>query len=125
MEKVYFTNKLIYKVYLTSTPEEDNGFDWKKDDSHCCIGDINYSDAGLVNIDDLIESLIELREKGSNYVACDWHCNHSELEVHGFNFRKSTDDEVKAEQDKLKSKNDLLVKRRIEDLEKQIAKLKS
>jgi hypothetical protein len=34
-----------------------------KDDSHSCIGDVNYSDAGLVNIDDLIESLIELREK--------------------------------------------------------------
>jgi hypothetical protein len=33
-----------------------------KDDSHSCIGDVNYSDAGLVNIDDLIESLIE-REK--------------------------------------------------------------
>jgi hypothetical protein len=50
-----------------------------KDDSHSCIGDVNYSDAGLVNIDDLIESLIELREKGSNYVACDWHCDHQNL----------------------------------------------
>jgi hypothetical protein len=29
MNKVYFT-KLIDKVYLTSTPEEDNGFDWQK-----------------------------------------------------------------------------------------------
>jgi hypothetical protein len=74
-----------------------------KDDSHSCIGDVNYSDAGLVNIDDLIESLIELR-KGSNYVACDWHCDHSELEVHGFNFRKSTDDEVKVEEEKLNLK---------------------
>jgi hypothetical protein len=27
-----------------------------------------------------------------------------ELEVHGFNFRKSTDDEVKVEEDKVKSK---------------------
>jgi hypothetical protein len=125
MSKVYFTSKLIDKVYLTSTPEEDNGLDWEKDNSYQTLGDENYSDAGLVNIDDLIESLQELKLKGSNYIACDWHCDHQELEVHAFNFRKSNTEEVKIEEDKIKAKNDLLKKRQIEDLEKQLAKLKS
>ena len=125
MNKVYFTNKFINKTHLTSTPEEDNGFDFEKDNDYQTIGDTNYSDAGLVKIDELIKTLQDLKEKGSNYVACDWHCDHQELEVHGFNFRKSNDEEVKIEEDKIQAKKDLLKKRQIEDLEKQLAKLKS
>ena len=125
MSKVYFTNKFINKTYLTSTPEEDNGFDFEKDDDYQTIGDTNYSDSGLVKIDELIKTLQDLKEKGSNYVACDWHCDHQELEIHGFNFRKSNDEEVKIEEDKIQAKKDLLKKRQIEDLEKQLAKLKS
>lgn len=125
MSKVYFTNKFINKTYLTSTPEEDNRFDFEKDDDYQTIGDTNYSDSGLVKIDELIKTLQDLKEKGSNYVACDWHCDHQELEIHGFNFRKSNDEEVKIEEDKIQAKKDLLKKRQIEDLEKQLAKLKS
>lgn len=126
MSKVYFTSKLIDKVYLTSTPEEDNGLDWEKDNSYQTLGDENYSDAGLVKIDELIKTLQDLKDKGSNYVACDWHCDHQELEVHGFNFRKSnTEEEVKVEEDKIQAKKEILKKRQIEDLEKQLAKLKS
>ena len=110
MSKVYFTNKFINKTYLTSTPEEDNGFDFEKDNDYQTIGDTNYSDAGLVKIDELIKTLQDLKEKGSNYVTCDWHCDHQELEVHGFNFRKSNDDEVKIEEDKIQAKKDLLKK---------------
>lgn len=125
MSEVYFTNKFIDKICLTSTPQEDNGFDYEKDDDYDIIGDTNYSDAGLVKIDELIKTLQDLKDKGSNYVACDWHCDHQELEVHGFNFRKSNKEEVKAEEDKIQTKKDLLKKRQIEDLEKQLAKLKS
>lgn len=125
MSKVYFTNKFIEKKYLTSNPQEDNGFDYEVNDDYKEIGDYNQSDAGRVKIDELIKTLQDLKEKGSNYVACDWHCDHQELEVHGFNFRKSNDEEVKIEEDKIQAKKDLLKKRQIEDLEKQLAKLKS
>lgn len=125
MNKVYFTNKFIDKRYLTSTPEEDNGFDYEKDDGYQTLGDRNNSDAGLVKIDELIKTLQDLKDKGSNYVACDWHCDHQELEVHGFNFRKATEEEVKIEEDKIKVEKNILKKRQIEELERQLAKLKS
>jgi hypothetical protein len=74
-----------------------------KDDSHSCIGDVNYSDAGLVNIDDLIESLIELREKDLTMLHVIGIVITQNLRFM-VNFRKSTDDEVKVEEDKVKSK---------------------
>lgn len=99
-----FTNKFIEKKYLTSNPQEDNGFDYESDDDYREIGDVNQSDSGLVKIDDLITILQELKDKGSNYVACDWHCDHQELDVYGFNYRKSTYEEVKVVEDEAKVK---------------------
>jgi hypothetical protein len=105
MDIIYFTNKFIGKDFLISSPQEDNGFNYENDYKE--LGDFNQSDAGLVKIDELINILKELKDKGSNYVACDWHCDHGELEVYGFNYRKSTDEEVKVIEDATKLEKEL------------------
>jgi hypothetical protein len=125
MKITYFTNKFIGKKYLTSNPQEDNGFDYEIDDDYREIGDVNQSDAGLVKIDDLITILQQLKDKGSNYVACDWHCDHQELDVYGFNYRKSTDVEVQAVEDAANAKKELLKQRQIKEMEEKLAKLKA
>lgn len=129
MSKLYFTNKFIDKKYLESNPEEDNGFDYENHDDYeeikIGISDSNYSDAGLVKIDELITILQELKDKGANYVACDWHCDHQELEVYGFNYRKSTDEEVQEVENAEKVKKELLKQRQIKEMEEKLAKLKA
>ena len=125
MSKLYFTNKFIEKKYLASYPHEDNGFDWDVNEDYEEIGDNNQSDAGLVKIDELITILQGLKEKGANYVACDWHCDHQELDVYGFNYRKSTDEEVQAIEDAAKAKKELLKQRQIKEMEEKLAKLKA
>lgn len=121
----YFTNKFIGKKYLISNPQEDNGFDYDIDDDYREIGDVNQSDAGLVKIDELITILQELKENGANYVACDWHCDHQELEVHGFNYEKSTEEEIQSIEDAAKLKKELLKQRQIKEMEEKLAKLKA
>ncbi len=64
METLYFTTTYITKEYLSSTPYEDNGFDYDKYDDYIELGDENYSDAGVVNIQLLIDELEKLKEKG-------------------------------------------------------------
>ena len=125
MNITYFTNKFIGKHYLTSNPQEDNGFDYETDDDYKEIGDINQSDAGFVKIDELITILQELKDKGANYVACDWHCDHQELDVYGFNYRKSTDEEVQAVEEAANAKKELLKQRQIKEMEEKLAKLKA
>ena len=125
MSKLYFTTNFIEKKYLASYPHEDNGFDWDVNEDYEEIGDTNQSDAGLVKIDDLITILQELKDKGANYVACDWHCDHQELDVYGFNYIKSTDEEVQAIEDAVKVKKELLKQRQIKEMEDKLAKLKA
>ena len=125
MSKLYFTTNFIEKKYLASYPHEDNGFDWDVNEDYEEIGDVNQSDAGLVKIDELITILQELKDKGANYVACDWHCDHQELDVYGFNYRKSTDEEVQAIEDAAKAKKELLKQRQIKEMEEKLAKLKA
>lgn len=125
MNITYFTNKFIEEKCLISNPQEDNGFDYEIDDDYRETGDVNQSDAGLVKIDELITILQELKDKGANYVACDWHCDHQELEVQGFNYRKSTDEEVQVVEDAAKAKKELLKQRQIKEMEDKLAKLKA
>lgn len=121
----YFTSKFIGEESLMSCPQEDNGFDYEIDDQYKETGDLNQCDAGLVKIDELITILQGLKNKGANYVACDWHCDHGELEVYGFNYRKSTDEEVQAVEEAEKAKKELLKQKLIKEMEEKIAKLKA
>ena len=123
-KEIFFNLKNIGHRDIASRSEEDLGLDWDHHSDSKTFGDTLYSDAGLVKIVDLISALVELNSKGANYVACDWHDDHQELEVYGVEFRLSTPKEVatyiaKRDQDK-KESDEAKIKR----LEEQLKTLK-
>lgn len=123
-KEIFFNLKNIGHKDIAARSEEDLGLDWDIHSDTKTLGDILYSDAGLVKIEDLISALVELNSKGANYVACDWHCDHQELEVYGVEFRLSTPEEVAeyiAKRDKYKKESD---EAKIKRLEEQIKTLK-
>jgi hypothetical protein len=122
--EIFFNLKSIGRKDIVARSEEDLGLDWDHHSDTKTFGDALYLEAGLVKIDELISTLVELNSKGANYVACDWHCDHQELEVYGVEFRLSTPEEVatyiaKRDQDK-KESDEAKIKR----LEEQIKTLK-
>jgi hypothetical protein len=123
-KEIFFNLKNIGRRDIVARSEEDLGLDWDHHSDSKTFGDTLYSNAGLVKIVDLISALVELNSKGANYVACDWHDDHQELEVYGVEFRLSTPDEVakyiaKRDQDK-KESDEAKIKR----LEEQLKTLK-
>jgi hypothetical protein len=122
-KEIFFNLKNIGHKSIAARSEEDLGLDWDHHSDTKTFGDTLYSDAGLVKIEDLISTLVELNSKGANYVACDWHEDHQELEVYGVEFRLSTPAEVaeyitKRDQDK-KESDEAKIKR-LEDQLKQL-----
>jgi hypothetical protein len=96
MEDIFYTHqKFIQKTSLESRPEEKLGFNYDTYVDLKELGDSNRSESGLVSIDNLITSLEKMKSNGCNYVSCDWHCDHVELDLYGFEYRLATDDEVK------------------------------
>jgi hypothetical protein len=123
-KEIFFNLKSIGRKDIVARSEEDLGLDWDHHSDSKTFGDTLYSDAGLVKIEELISTLVELNSKGANYVACDWHCDHQELEVYGVEFRLATPEEVatyiaKRDQDK-KESDEAKIKR----LEEQLKTLK-
>lgn len=125
MKTIYFTSKNIGKtVNIESRPEDEIGYDWETE-NYQIIGDEQLSDTGLVNIDTLISTLESFKEKGANFVSCDWHCDHGELDVSGYNFTHSSDSEINIAKDAMLAKKELLKQRQIKELEDKLAKLKA
>jgi hypothetical protein len=124
MSVIYFTQKLIDKQYMLDTAHEDNGLDYEIHDNYENLGDTLHSDAGLVSIEKLISVLVDMNSKGANYVSCDWHCDHQELEVHGVLYRASTKEEIQVELDKHTQKLEASKQREIEALELKLKTLK-
>lgn len=124
MEKFYTTSKFIEKTYLNSVPEFDLGFDYNG--QHIEIGDDPYdkSEAGPVLISDLMQKLQLLQNNGANYVCCDWHCGHGELDIYGFKMTVSTLDDIGCYLDVLKTKSQKTKENEIANLEKRLILLK-
>ena len=95
MSTLYTHLTKVKEAYIESRPEEDLGLDYDVHTQDENIGEECYTDAGFVNIDKLIQTLNYFKESGANYVACDWHSDHQELELYGVNLRLATDDEIK------------------------------
>lgn len=73
MEKInsetFYTKMIeIEKVSLSKVDEESFGFDWENQELE--IIDKKYYDADLVDISELIDVLINLKENGANYAMC-------------------------------------------------------
>ena len=122
----YITSKFIEKKSLEARPEDDLGYEWDVHENFEIIGDEPYhkSEAGLVKIDILIQELVEMKAKGANYVGCDWHCDHQELDLYGFNLTTSKSDEIQAKIDVLKEKELKTKQAAIATLEEKLKKLK-
>jgi hypothetical protein len=123
-KEIFFNLKKIGRKDIVSRSEEDLGLDWDFHSDAKTLGDALYLEAGLVKIEDLISILVELNSKGANYVACDWHCDHQELEVYGVEFRLATPEEVAeyiVKRDQHKKESD---ESKIKRLEEQLKTLK-
>ena len=116
--------KNIGQVDIRANAEEDLGLDWDVHSDTTTLGEVLYADAGLVKIEELIATLIDLNSRGANYVSCDWHCDHQELEVYGVEYRLATGDEVKPVLEKRKELAEKKKAREIELLEEKLKKLK-
>ena len=116
--------KNIGQVDIRANAEEDLGLDWDVHSDTTTLGEAVYADAGLVKIEELIATLIDLNSKGANYVACDWNCDHQELEVLGVEYRLATGDEVKPVLEKRRELAEKKKAREIELLEEKLKKLK-
>ncbi len=121
MKKFYIKTKLIKELYSPSDPDGDLGFD------HNIHEDLVNDQEGwiegvLVNIDDVIDKLQDLKSSGANYVDIYPHEDHRELEIRGFEIRTLTDDEIQkivdAENLKEKQRRESEIKRLEEKLEK-------
>jgi len=103
MENVLFLHqKNIQEISLDSRPFEELGFDYDTHEDYTELGETLFSDAGLVNIENLINKLTEMRSHGATHVACDWHCDHQELDLYGVEYRLATQDEIDAYHNKNK-----------------------
>jgi hypothetical protein len=122
----YITTKFVEKDEIYSRPEEDFGYDYKNDNRVETIGDMywDYTESGLVNIDVMIQRLEELKQKGSNYVGCEWHCDHGEMELYGFNINKSSQSEVDEYLEGIKTKERKKKEVEIKLLEDKVKNLK-
>ena len=123
-KEIFFNLKNIGHKGIAARSEEDLGLDWDIHSDTKTFGDALYLEAGLVKIEELISTLVELNSKGANYVACDWHCDHQELEVYGVEFRLATPEEAAeyiAKRDQYKKESD---EAKIKRLEEQLKTLK-
>lgn len=126
MDTFFITSKFIGNKSLESRPEEDLGFDYDNYGNFDFIGNEPYdkSDAGVVDIVQLMAILMEMKAKGANYVACDWHCDHQELDLYGFNITASTSEEIKIKLDGLRHIKQKTKELEIAKLEKTLENLK-
>lgn len=103
-KNTYVTSKFKEKSYLEETTSDNFGFDWNTNSYFEIIGDKPWEKtrSGLIEINRLIDELVSLREKGSNYVGCEYHCDHRELELFGFELTSSTQEEIDYHKEKEK-----------------------
>lgn len=93
----YIKSVLKRKISMESRPAEEMGYNSDDIDSdYEFIGDVPYhkTDAGLVNIKTLIEKLKEMESEGINYVGCEYHSDHVELDLYGFVLEEPTESEL-------------------------------
>ena len=123
--EMYFKQRLINQIHLEARPEEEHGFSYDVHDDFTVIQEGRCdSESEAVNIDTLIESLNSLKASGANYVSCDWHCDHQELELYGYEFRKANAEEIKEHELKIANLELSRRQKEILRLENELSKLK-
>lgn len=124
MENIYIHQKNIQEISIESRPHEELGYDYEIHDDYFELGEKLNSDAGLVKIEELINKLTEMRSHGATHVACDWHCDHQELDLYGVEYRLATQEEIDAFHNKNKKQAEDKKQREIQLLEDKLKTLK-
>lgn len=130
-EHVYVT-QLHVKSFDESEIDFDMDADFKlekeDDDNYQYLAIIDKGSGAMVDntpihIDRMIKILAELKKKGCNYVALDYHCDHIGYEVSGFIITPSTPEEIEEVEQKDAKKKAAEVKvKALVDEAKKIAK---
>jgi hypothetical protein len=74
-------------------------------------------------IDEAIEMLQKMKEKGANYIEIDYHCDHVSYLFSGWEIRLATPEEEAAETDAQKSEQMQQKEEKIKELQKQLREL--
>jgi hypothetical protein len=125
MENIIFIHQNnIKQTSLDCRPHEELGYDYETHDDYIEIGDVLQTDGGLVNIETLINKLTEMRSHGATHVACDFHCDHVELDLYGVEYRLAKPEEIQAFHDRKNQSEEKRKQREIEALEIKLNTLK-
>ena len=123
---IYAKRELVYKNELSEIDiqlQDEFGFDWEKHDDFIINGDSNgYADAYPINIEEVIQELVNMKDAGATHVEIGYHCDHIGYIFEGYRIKSMTTEEVenvenekKAEEEKQKKIAEL--KRQIQMLE--------
>jgi hypothetical protein len=109
-EIMYITKEVIGDVEHSEIDfliRDDFGFDYENDQELVEIevgnGDVRNEP---ISIDTLIESLQELKQKGSTHVALNYHTDHIGYEMTGYKIYLSTEEQINSYEEKLKIKRE-------------------
>jgi hypothetical protein len=109
-EIMYITKEVIEDVEHSEIDfliRDDFGFDYENDQELVEIevgnGDVRNEP---ISIDTLIESLQELKQKGSTHVALNYHTDHIGYEMTGYKIYLSTEEQISSYEEKLKIKRE-------------------
>ena len=109
-EIMYITKEVIGDVEHSEIDfliRDDFGFDYENDQELVEIevgnGDVRNEP---ISIDTLIESLQELKQKGSTHVALNYHTDHIGYEMTGYKIYLSTEEQISSYEEKLKIKRE-------------------
>jgi predicted butyrate kinase (DUF1464 family) len=109
-EIMYITKEVIGDVEHSEIDfliRDDFGFDYENDQVLVEIevgnGDVRNEP---ISIDTLIESLQELKQKGSTHVALNYHTDHIGYEMTGYKIYLSTEEQINSYEEKLKIKRE-------------------
>jgi hypothetical protein len=104
-ENFYITKEVIKDIEHSEIDyliHEEFGYDYENDQElvEIEIGNGEVTNAPI-SIDLMIKTFQELKEQGATHVSLDYHCDHIGYEMTGYKIYHSTEDQIKAYEDKL------------------------
>jgi hypothetical protein len=104
-ENFYITKEVIKDIEHSEIDyliHEEFGYDYENDQElvEIKIGNGEVTNAPI-SIDLMIKTFQELKEQGATHVSLDYHCDHIGYEMTGYKIYHSTEDQIKAYEDKL------------------------
>ena len=104
-ENFYITKEVIKDIEHSEIDyliHEEFGYDYENDQElvEIEIGNGEVTNAPI-SIDLMIKTFQELKDQGATHVSLDYHCDHIGYEMTGYKIYHSTEDQIKAYEDKL------------------------